>query len=504
MPGKKKPTNPTENPESLDVNEVLAQQQSRKDDAVEKVSKTKDKSKVKSSSKRRTLLDSDVEEAEQGPVHYTANTTPVNSRQTRGDSQNEDRRSSQVLTRSASRAANGPVTRPSVRPVVPPAVASTSSSVIGGNNSSSSSDEDPSQPPFEDPWEIKKRRKKMNSDNRKKKRSKTISATKQSPRKAGRRKKRTTVVEMVTSDSDSSSQNSGSDSIYSDPSDSSDDEDVVEGQAPTNNPRLPKGNDKNVTLDQCLSDKLVKKIAKDRFFDINKVYSCLVELDPADQDLVPVNLGKGRVGYRSVRESQKVRNLPQYLRAMLTVGACYLKLFPDRAPAFCQYLFHMIDADRDYTFPAVLKYDRQFRTFRAHHPQHSWAKELWNYKLKLGTHVKTHVQAQSNTSLQPSTFKSNNFSYNSPLSRVPQRNYNQSNSFQSNGPRNNFSRPSYPCRNFNNGSCKYGLNCRFNHVCETCSKPGHGSCVCRLNQNLGQNQNSSQNTKYIKPISNKK
>ena len=237
-------------------------------------------------------------------------------------------------------------------------------------------------------------------------------------------------------------------------------------------------------INVCLTV-LVKKLAHDRYFDVNKVYACLVEIEPSDKDLVPVKLKNGKVGYRSAKEGSKVRNLPQFLRAMLVAGTCYLKMFPENAPAFCQYLFQIIDADKDYSFAAVLKYDRQFRMFREHNPKHSWAKEVWDYKLKLGAQLKSSQQSFASKH----SYGYNQINYQSPVNRSqfnqnqPQTSYNSipfGNKFAQKQP--------FPCKNYNNGVCKFGFNCRFAHVCELCQKFGHGKSVCRVFASQGQPQ----------------
>ena len=117
---------------------------------------------------------------------------------------------------------------------------------------------------------------------------------KSSPRKLSRKKK-TVVVEFSSSESasdDDFSENGG--------------DETSDDDSPVNAPSLPKGTDKNVNIDHCLSDSLVKKIVNDKCFDVNKVYSKLVEIDPTDGDLVPVKLSKGRVGYHPAREAQKI------------------------------------------------------------------------------------------------------------------------------------------------------------------------------------------------------
>ena len=98
---------------------------------------------------------------------------------------------------------------------------------------------------------------------------------------------------------------------------------------------------------------------------------------------------------------------------MLTVGACYLKVYPDRGPTFCQYLYNIIEAEKDFAFSAVMKYDRQFRAFREHHPTHSWAKDIWNYRLKMGLNSKKSVQGNFQNSQAVA-----NFAYQSPVNRV--------------------------------------------------------------------------------------
>ena len=87
MPGRntkntKSSNDPSNDPESLNTQEVLEEQQHKKQQAIDKVSKTKDKSKIKSSTntnrRNNTIIDSDLEEAERGPVHYTSSPVTTN------------------------------------------------------------------------------------------------------------------------------------------------------------------------------------------------------------------------------------------------------------------------------------------------------------------------------------------------------------------------------------------------------------------------------------------
>ena len=58
---------------------------------------------------------------------------------------------------------------------------------------------------------------------------------------------------------------------------------------------------------------------------------------------------------------------------MFIFGACYLWHRPQQGPEFLQYLYHILDDNKNYKWPAVAEYDRNFRYFRQNNPSFSWA-----------------------------------------------------------------------------------------------------------------------------------
>ena len=163
--------------------------------------------------------------------------------------------------------------RPKQQTSVPPAVPSTSNAPTRvrkrGNKrpipSVSSVDDDDvniesnsdvvsedSDPNFENPWKVKaKRKQKLKKLCKKSKKKHVPKAKPKSPRKVSKRKKTTVVLFSSSSDSEFETDDESS----SDSSDSSDEDRASErNDRPSNAPRLPKGSDRHVTIDQCLSD----------------------------------------------------------------------------------------------------------------------------------------------------------------------------------------------------------------------------------------------------------
>ena len=286
-----------------------------------------------------------------------------------------------------------------------------------------------------------------------------------------RRQKRRQKNLQVPSSSESSSSSSSDSS-------SSSSEESVGNEINEADPVLP--GTSLITLDQCIPKHLRRDIKSDVAFDVNKVYALLCDhIDSSDKDLVLVKLNDGKMGYRPAKESKKVFNIHGYLRAMFAAGCVYLKHRPSAGPAFLQYLFYILDADRDCTWSSVMKYDRQFRLYRQKHPNHSWANEIWRFCNEL-------MAAKNLKSMQPANM---GFTVQRRPNQQPlpfgMRSSKQMADFNTHSQQKSYS---YPCKNFNNGSCSYP-NCKFAHICDYCKKSGHGLHSCRIkNTSAGQNR----------------
>ena len=146
---------------------------------------------------------------------------------------------------------------------------------------------------------------------------------------------------------------------------------------------LPEGNP-FVTIDQHLSEHLIKLICDDKFVDLTKL-SMQSPVDQKDKVLQFVQTQNGEMAYKPKQEIHKVDGLIKYLRVTCIYGACYLKKFPTRAPEFLQYLHSIIDADKQYKWLAVYTYDQKFWFHRQKNPAHSWAKVNREFRNELAT-----------------------------------------------------------------------------------------------------------------------
>ena len=173
-----------------------------------------------------------------------------------------------------------------------------------------------------------------------------------------------------------------------------------------------------------------------------------------DHRMVPVNEnGQSFWVPFSDRQNQNVINsYPKWELAFRVYTDIFTRKFPMKAPELLQYTHVIHTIAQTYSWESVYRYDRDFREHMAHHPLRSWGiilQPAWNLRLNSG--------ARSSSLASASTYDNSN-----------------SNNLQ----RRDRSKRDV-CWRYNRGRCTYGSNCKFDHRCAICAKPGHGAHNCR-------------------------
>ena len=230
-------------------------------------------------------------------------------------------------------------------------------------------------------------------------------------------------------------------------------------------PPLPEGNP-FVTIDQHLSEHLVKLICDDKFVDLSKL-ALQSPVDQEDKVLQFVQMHDGETAYKPKQELHKVDGLIKYLRAMFIYGTSYLKKFPTRAPEFLLYLHSILDADKQYKWTAVYTYDQKFRLHWQKNPSHSWAQINWEFCNELAT---AHNFKEYFPKFSP------NKSYKFTSYAKPPYRPRLMNTHTTPGP---FGPQQQQCcfKDFNWNSCTC-KDCKYLHACEKCKVTSHKTPGC--------------------------
>ena len=196
-------------------------------------------------------------------------------------------------------------------------------------------------------------------------------------------------------------------------------------------------------------------------------------VDQEDKVLQFVQTQNGETVYKPKQYINKVDGLIKYLRVTCIYGACYLKKFPTRAPEFLQYLHSIIDADKQYKWPAVYTYDQIFRFHCQKNPAHSWAQVNWEFRNELATAYNIKEFA-----LKHSPSKSyKQLSCNRPAAYRPCPLPLVGNT---GAPFSDQQQKRHCCKDFNWSSCSR-KDCKYLHACEICKGAHHKTPGCLEN-----------------------
>ena len=231
-------------------------------------------------------------------------------------------------------------------------------------------------------------------------------------------------------------------------------------------PSLPSGTDL-VTIDQHLSTHLVDQIVAGHFVELAELNQKDIFKDSDIEYKLVVNL-EGKQVYKPVKKSKDLDNFFKWLNNMLIFGTCYLKHRPNQGPEFLQYLYHILDGNKNYSWRAVAQYDREFRQYKQRFANFSWASINDTFHNKLNKVFNTHqpVPQPSHSNDQYSYSRNNN---------EQGKNYNNDSKFASN---NGNRKIKDSCNRWQCSVCQG--NCKYGHVCEFCGRDNHTGPNCRV------------------------
>ena len=228
-----------------------------------------------------------------------------------------------------------------------------------------------------------------------------------------------------------------------------------------NNPPLPQGTDP-VTIDQHLPHSTVQDIFSDQYVELSSLTPGHIFCDEQEYKLVVDS--NGRTSYKAVKKTREIDNIFKYLANMFIFGACYLRHRPQQGPEFLQYLYHILDDNKNYKWPAVAEYDRDFRYFRQNNPTFSWATINTTFHNTLNKVF--NQRAVANSSL---------FDQENRRQGHGNRHYGQNSQGGHQGRGRDQSSEPYGC--FNMGTCRGP--CKYAHICAYCKKAGHTEANCQ-------------------------
>ena len=190
-------------------------------------------------------------------------------------------------------------------------------------------------------------------------------------------------------------------------------------------------------------------------------------VDQEDKVLQFVQMHDGETAYRPKQELHKVDGLIKYLRAMFIYGMSYLKKFPTRAPEFLQYLHSILDANKQYKWPAVYTYDQKFRLHQQKNSSHSW--------VQINLEFCNELSAAHNFKDYIPRFSPNKSYKFMPYTKPPYRPHLMS-TYTTPGPFGPQQKQCC-CKDFNWNSCTR-KDCKYLHVCKKCRVPSHKTLGC--------------------------
>ena len=197
-----------------------------------------------------------------------------------------------------------------------------------------------------------------------------------------------------------------------------------------------------------------ERIEKGLFVELEKLLQKRTQFEPKDNRLQLINRdGMSYFVPYTDRES-KIDNIKRWEQAFRVYTTIYCGANPTRAGEILQYVDVIHRAAATFNWDNVARYDYVFRQLMAAKPHRSWAKvytQMWNFTL------------------------------NEPLRKFQDSSkFSNGNHYQN---KSNGKKKDNVCWKYNKGSCSYGKNCRFDHVCSYCGNQGHGASNCLKKQN---------------------
>ena len=202
-------------------------------------------------------------------------------------------------------------------------------------------------------------------------------------------------------------------------------------------------------VDKSLQD----KIKRGEYVDLSK--QLIKQRNSDDSSMQLINRDGRTLWVPAVDKDLPVINSFRKWEQAFQVYSCiYTLAHPDRAHEIFQYMDTIAHAAYSFIWDNVYQYDQTFRHLIVMFPKCSWA--------VIYTHGWNHI-----TALNPCNMNNNGNGHN--------RGYNNGSNSNSHG--SNKSKDI--CLKYNNSKCTYGNNCRFEHRCVICHKPGHTKGNCK-------------------------
>ena len=177
------------------------------------------------------------------------------------------------------------------------------------------------------------------------------------------------------------------------------------------------------------------------------------------QRMMMVNKG-GMSYWVPMEKSNSINNYHKWDQAFRVYLDIYTTCYPEQTSELIQYSHIIQMAAGSYLWDNVYLYDREFRHHMEKYPSRSWGvilQQAWTMFLKDRLHNST-----------------------------PNQNYKAG--FGSTENKSHILRKL--CFSFNEGFCKFGSRCKFEHKCGLCGKFGHGAHNCRKAKGLATAQNN--------------
>ena len=165
----------------------------------------------------------------------------------------------------------------------------------------------------------------------------------------------------------------------------------------------------------------------------------------------------GRTYWIPVSEVGTINSFARWEQAFRIFSNIYTRYHPAKSSELIQYNHVIHTVSLSYVWDNIYAYDKEFRMHMAKHPEQSWAiilQQAWSMKLKDWL-VKVDGFGANNNWHQNSNYSSG------------------SNKPSSGGSPSNAGKSSEACRRYNQGRCKFGPNCHYDHKCSYCGKFGH-------------------------------
>ena len=180
-----------------------------------------------------------------------------------------------------------------------------------------------------------------------------------------------------------------------------------------------------------------------------------------DQKMIMVNRGGLSYWVPMADKNNTINGYVRWDQAFRVFLDIYTGKFPGRMSELIQYGHIIFTASYTYSWDNVYLYDREFRKHIERFPDRSWGiilQQAWSMFLKDRVNVTpTHYNKQNGR---------NTTDHKPGLSW-------------------------HLCFAFNNGYCKFGSKCKFDHRCGLCGKFGYGTHNCRKAQSVISNHGNS-------------